>query len=64
MPRALHQSATISVAAAERIARLQQRRDVVDRELDGDLVEAPGQAQHHHNGGGERVERTGVMVVG
>ena len=39
--------------------RLDQRRDVVDRELHRHLVEAPGQAQHHHDRGGDRIERAG-----
>jgi hypothetical protein len=38
--------------------RLQHRRDVGQRELDRDLVERPGTAQHQHQCDGARAQRT------
>ena len=38
--------------------RLRQWRNVMDREFGRDLVETPGQAQHHDDAGGERIEWT------
>ena len=43
---------------------LGHRRNVVDRDFGGDLVEAPGQAQRHHDDRGERIERADVMGRG
>ena len=55
-------TATISVATPGADGALDQRRNVMDRELHRDLVEAPRQAQHHHDGGGERIERAGYVI--
>ena len=44
--------------------RLNKRRDVVNRELDGDLIEAPGQTQPNGYRDGERIERTGLWGLG
>jgi hypothetical protein len=41
---------------------LRERWDVMDGELGGDLVEAPGQAQRHHDGRGQRIERAGDVM--
>ena len=40
--------------------RLDQRRDIVDGELDRNLIEAPGQAQRDGQRYGERVKRPGL----
>jgi hypothetical protein len=42
---------------------LHQRRDVVDRQLGGDLIEAPGQTEHYHDARRQRVERAGRVMV-
>ena len=64
MPRALHQSATISVAAAERIAACSSG----GMSWMASLVATWLKPQDRHSTttmvGGERVERTGVMVMG
>ena len=62
-PRALAQAATISVAPAERMAPCSSGGMSWIASLTDDLVEAPGQAQHHHHRQRNGIERAGVMVV-
>jgi hypothetical protein len=64
MPRIQHQPAT-ERRQHRADGALDERRIADERELDADLVEAPGEAQTDHNRRTERIERTGnVMVFG
>ena len=63
-PRSRMKPSTISVARRERMRALDQRRNVRQRELDRRLVEAPEQAQEHHQHHAGGVERPACGCAG